>query len=125
MTWGPMTWAICAEIFPAKYRAKGMALSTASNWLWNFLIGFFTPFITAEIDFAYGYVFAGCLFCGIFIVYFCVIEGHGRTLEEVDWMYVNQVAPWKSKSYKIPQRHEFTGSGYLQKENDVFHAEYA
>ena len=67
MTWGPMIWAIAAELFPARYRAKGMALATASNWLWNFLIGFFTPFITKEIDFAYGYVFAGCLFFGIFV----------------------------------------------------------
>ncbi|ODM24329.1 hypothetical protein SI65_01963 [Aspergillus cristatus] len=103
MTWGPMIWAICAELFPSKYRAKGMALATASNWLWNFLIGFFTPFITHEIDFAYGYVFAGCLFFGIFVVYFCVIEGRGRTLEELDWMYVNHIAPWKSESYEIPR----------------------
>ncbi|KAG0152894.1 hypothetical protein PDIDSM_1853 [Penicillium digitatum] len=45
---------------PAKYRAKGMALATATNWLWNFLLSFFTTFITKDIDFAYGYVFAGC-----------------------------------------------------------------
>lgn len=45
-TWGPMVWTITGELFPSRYRAKGMALSTASNWLWNFLIAFFTPFIT-------------------------------------------------------------------------------
>lgn len=52
-TWGPMIWTIQAEIFPSRYRAKGMALSTASNWIWNFCIGFFTPFITGAIDFRY------------------------------------------------------------------------
>lgn len=103
MTWGPMTWAICVELFPSKYRAKGMALSIATNWLWNFLIGFFTPFITDKIDFAYGYVFAGCIFFGIFITYFCIIEGRGRSLEEIDWMYVNHISPWKSEEYVIPQ----------------------
>lgn len=50
-TWGPQVWALISELFPNRYRAKGMALSTASNWLWNFLIAFFTPFITSAIDF--------------------------------------------------------------------------
>ncbi|KAJ5557947.1 hypothetical protein N7535_009440 [Penicillium sp. DV-2018c] len=106
MTWGPMVWAIVAELFPSKYRAKGMALATATNWLWNFLISFFTTFITDDIDFAYGYVFAGCLFVAIGVVYFFVIEGKGRTLEELDWMYVNKVVPWKSSDFEIPERHE-------------------
>ncbi|KAL5358605.1 hypothetical protein BJX96DRAFT_163863 [Aspergillus floccosus] len=105
MTWGPMIWAIAAELFPSKYRAKGMALATASNWLWNFLIGFFTPFITGDIDFAYGYVFAGCLFAAALVVYFCVIEGKGRTLEELDWMYVNKVKPWESSKFQMPDLH--------------------
>lgn len=125
MTWGPMIWAIAAELFPSKYRAKGMALATASNWLWNFLIGFFTPFITGDIDFAYGYVFAGRLFVGIFVVYFCVIEGRGRTLEELDWMYVNYVPPWKSADYELPQRVEYTDPGYSRKEHDASYTENA
>ena len=124
MTWGPMIWAIAAELFPSKYRAKGMALATASNWLWNFLIGFFTPFITAEIDFAYGYVFAGCLFFGIFVVYFCVIEGRGRTLEELDWMSVNHVPPWKSENFEVP-RNETHDTGYAAGDQSKDHQEYA
>ncbi|RJE21076.1 Sugar and other transporter [Aspergillus sclerotialis] len=126
MTWGPMIWAIAAELFPSKYRAKGMALATAANWLWNFLIGFFTPFITHDIDFAYGYVFAGCLFVGIFIVYFFVIEGKDRTLEELDYMYVNHVAPWKSSKYQIPSRPEWTydDNAYREKE-EKSHSENA
>src|SRR6201996_109281 len=109
-TWGPMIWTICGELYPSRYRAKGMALSTASNWLWNFLLGessymiyinssidanilpaFFTPFITGDIDFRYGYVFAACNFLGGLLVYFFVIEGQGRTLEEIDTMYIEKV----------------------------------
>ncbi|CAL5869157.1 uncharacterized protein PFLUO_LOCUS3385 [Penicillium psychrofluorescens] len=128
MTWGPMIWAIAAELFPSKYRAKGMALATASNWLWNFLISFFTTFITSSIDFAYGYVFAGCLFVATLVVYFFVIEGKGRTLEELDWMYVNKVAPWKSSKFEIPRRHEWIAeesAPYARKEQEMFHAENA
>ncbi|KAJ5212879.1 hypothetical protein N7449_000048 [Penicillium cf. viridicatum] len=128
MTWGPMVWAIVAELFPSKYRAKGMALATATNWLWNFLISFFTTFITKEIDFAYGYVFAGCLFVAVGVVYFFVIEGKGRTLEELDWMYVNKVVPWKSSNYEIPERHQdwiADENPYGRKSHGTLHAENA
>lgn len=102
MTWGPMVWAIVAELYPSRYRAKAMALATASNWMWNFLIGFFTPFITGDINFAYGYVFAGCLFFAVLVVYFFVIEGKDKTLEEMDMMYVMRVPPWKSSKWTPP-----------------------
>ena len=95
-TWGPMIWTICGELYPSRYRAKGMALSTASNWFWNFLIAFFTNFIVADIDFRYGYVFAGCNVLGGLLIYFFVMEGQGRTLEEIDTMYIEKVLPWKS-----------------------------
>jgi sugar porter (SP) family MFS transporter len=37
-TWGPVPWAMPSEIFPSSLRAKGVALSTCSNWLNNFII---------------------------------------------------------------------------------------
>lgn len=39
-TWGPLVWAAVAELYPAQYRAPCMALATASNWFWNFMISF-------------------------------------------------------------------------------------
>lgn len=105
-TWGPMVWTLIAEIYPSKYRAKGMALATASNWTWNFLLAFFTPFITKDIDFALGYVFAGCNLIGGILVYFFVIEGQGRTLEEIDTMYLERVNPRKSAQWVPPSAEE-------------------
>jgi sugar porter (SP) family MFS transporter len=105
-TWGPMIWTICGELYPSRYRAKAMALSTASNWFWNFLLAFFTPFITGAIDFRYGYVFAGCNVIGGLLIYFFVIEGQGRTLEEIDTMYVTKVVPWKSSEWVAPPPEE-------------------
>ena len=32
-TWGPMVWAVVAELYPSRYRAECTAISTASNWL--------------------------------------------------------------------------------------------
>ena len=37
-SWGPVPWAMPSEIFPSSLRAKGVALSTCSNWLNNFII---------------------------------------------------------------------------------------
>ncbi|EAT82204.2 hypothetical protein SNOG_10810 [Parastagonospora nodorum SN15] len=108
-TWGPMIWTICGELYPSRYRAKAMALSTASNWLWNFLLAFFTPFITGAIDFRYGYVFAGTNVLGGLIVYFFVIEGQGRTLEEIDTMYLMGVKPWESAKWVVPSLEEMSG----------------
>lgn len=121
-----MIWAITAEIYPAKHRSKGMALSTAANWCWNFLIGFFTPFITSAIDFAYGYVFAGCMFVGAFIVYFFLVESNNRTLEEIDWLYTNKVAPWKSAKTKVPWQWEAENEGEpAPKQDESAHHENA
>ncbi|KAL5390798.1 hypothetical protein PMIN06_008309 [Paraphaeosphaeria minitans] len=105
-TWGPMIWTICGELYPSRYRAKAMALSTASNWLWNFLLAFFTPFITGAIDFRYGYVFAGCNVLAGLVIYFFVIEGKGRTLEEIDTMYLLGVKPWESAKWVVPDPDE-------------------
>jgi MFS transporter, SP family, sugar:H+ symporter len=74
--------------------------------LWNFLIAFFTPFIVSAIDFRYGYVFAGCNVIAALIIYFFVIEGQGRTLEEIDTMYLQGVLPWKSSKWVAPPPEE-------------------
>lgn len=70
------------------------------------MIAFFTPFITGAIDFKYGYVFAACNFLGGLIVYFFLVEGQGRTLEEIDTMYIERVAPRKSAKWIAPSADE-------------------
>lgn len=80
-----------------------MGLATASNWTWNFLLAFFTTFITNDINFKYGYIFAACNFAGAVVVYFFVCESQGRSLEEIDTMYVEQVKPWQSSHWEPPK----------------------
>ncbi|SLM39237.1 mfs monosaccharide [Lasallia pustulata] len=109
-TWGPIIWCIIGELYPTRYRARSMALATSSNWLWNFLIAFFTPFITAKIGFRYGYVFAGCNFAAVLIVYFFVCETQGRSLEEIDTMYISHVPPWKSSKWEPPAYEDLMAS---------------
>lgn len=59
-TWAPGIWLVCGETGAPKTRAKQAGLAAMVNWLWNFLLAFFTPPITDNIGYAYGFVFAGC-----------------------------------------------------------------
>ncbi|THH04805.1 hypothetical protein EW145_g5250 [Phellinidium pouzarii] len=87
MTWAPGIWILIGETFPTQTRAKQGALSTAANWLWNFLLAFFTPFIISAINFRYGFVFAACNLLGAVVVWIFLYESSGMSLENVDLMY--------------------------------------
>lgn len=108
-----MVWTVTGELYPSRYRAQCMSMSTASNWIWNFLLAFFTPFITGAIDFRYGYVFAACCAAASVIVYFFLIEAQGKTLEEIDNMYILHVTPWKSKHYAPEAGQDLVSSDHL------------
>ncbi|KAL0948001.1 hypothetical protein HGRIS_010623 [Hohenbuehelia grisea] len=100
MTWAPGVWILVGETFPTRTRAKQGALATASNWLWNFLLAFFTPFISRAINFKYGFVFAACNLAGAIVVYFFLYESSDLTLECVDEMYTDpNCKPWTSRHW--------------------------
>jgi SP family sugar:H+ symporter-like MFS transporter len=65
------------------------------------MLGFFTPFITGAIDYRYGYVFAGCNLAAAITVFFFLVESSGRTLEEVDHMYLMHVPPIRSGKFVL------------------------
>jgi len=104
-TWGPIAWVICGEIFPLNVRAKAMSLSIASNWLWNFGIGFATPYLVndgpgnaglgSNVFFIWGATCTG----GLIFTYFMIPETKGLSLEAIDLMYQSTV-PLKSHAYR-------------------------
>jgi len=77
-TWGPIAWVVTGEIFPLAIRAKAMSLSTASNWLWNFGIGYATPYLVnsgpgnanlgVKVFFLWGSTCFGCLIFTYFLI---------------------------------------------------------
>lgn len=103
MTWAPGVWIIIGETFALRTRAKQSSLATASNWLWNFLLAFFTPFISGAIHYRYGFVFAACNLAGAAIVFFFLYESSDLTLEAVDMMYNDpNCKPWNSHRWVPP-----------------------
>lgn len=86
-SWGPVPWAMPAEIFPSSLRAKGVGLSTASNWLNNFIIGLITPPLVQNTGFG-AYVFFAVFCAGSFAwTWFFVPETNGRSLEQMDHVF--------------------------------------
>ena len=91
--WGPIPGVVIGELYPLAIRAKCMSLSTASNWLWNFAIGYITPYLISKnsgnldfkVFFVWGSTCAGCLIFS----FFCIWETKGLSLEEVDYLIRN------------------------------------
>ncbi|KAF2129923.1 MFS sugar transporter-like protein [Dothidotthia symphoricarpi CBS 119687] len=86
-TWGPVPWAMPSEIFPSSLRAKGVALSTCSNWFNNFIIGLITPPLVQNTGFgAYTFFAVFCALAFLF-TFFCVPETAGKSLEQMDEVF--------------------------------------
>jgi sugar porter (SP) family MFS transporter len=100
-TWGPGAWIVIGEIFPLPIRSRGVALSTASNWLWNAIIAVITPYMTDRGNMKSSVFFVwGSLCTAAFVYsYFLVPETKGLTLEQVDKM-MEETTPRTSAKWK-------------------------
>ncbi|KAE9381522.1 high affinity monosaccharide transporter [Stipitochalara longipes BDJ] len=100
-TWGPTGWAVSGEVFPLSIRAKGIALSTASNWLWNFIIAFVTPYIVdtdkGDLGVKVFFIWGSTCALSLLFAYFCVYETKGLSLEQIDDMFEKTTARRSSK----------------------------
>ena len=75
-TWGPGAWIVIGEIFPLPIRSRGVALSTASNWLWNTIIAVITPYMVgtdqgnlrSNVFFVWGALCTGAFIYSYFLI---------------------------------------------------------
>ncbi|KAF2200852.1 general substrate transporter [Delitschia confertaspora ATCC 74209] len=86
-TWLPLPWLYPAEVNPIKTRAKANAVSTCSNWLFNFAVVMITPVMLANIKWATYLVFAIINACFFPLIYFFYPETKKRSLEEIDLIF--------------------------------------
>lgn len=122
-SWGPVTWVVTSEIYPLKIRAKSMSMSTASNWLLNWVISFSTPFMVnsgsgnAGLGVKVFYVWGGFCVVAFFFVWAMVYETSRISLEQIDELYERVDRAWNSKRFQpswsfqdINQQVETTGA---------------
>ncbi|KAI1408381.1 high-affinity glucose transporter [Hypoxylon sp. FL1857] len=104
-TWGPLAWIVTGEIFPLKNRAKGLSMTTATNWLLNWAIAYATPYLVnygegyANLQSKIFFVWFGACFICISFVYFFIYETKGWSLEEVDELYSEVTSARKSAAW--------------------------
>ncbi|KAF5009444.1 hypothetical protein FDECE_4326 [Fusarium decemcellulare] len=86
--WVPIPWLYSPEIMPLRHRTHCAALSTASNWIFNYMIVQITPIAISNIRwktymifFVLNIVFATVVFC-------FYPETGGRSLEETDEIFM-------------------------------------
>lgn len=86
-TWLPLPWLYPAELSPIKTRSKANAVSTCSNWLFNFTVVMITPVMVARIHWGTYLFFAALNFTFIPVIYFFYPETANRSLEEIDLIF--------------------------------------
>ncbi|KAI9371727.1 general substrate transporter [Aspergillus egyptiacus] len=125
-TWGPAAWVVVGEIFPLPIRSRGVAISTASCWVWNCVLAVITPYMTGDekgavdlgpkVFFFWGSL---CLLGAVF-AYVLVPEMKGLSLEQVDRMLA-ETSPRKSASW-VPRTTFAQEMGHIGKA-EVLHVE--
>jgi MFS transporter, SP family, galactose:H+ symporter len=86
VSWGPVAWIVCSEIFPIEGREIGMTITTMVNWTFAGLVmNNALSFMKAHGNASIFYVFAGfCVLAIVFVAMF-VPETKGITLEEMEF----------------------------------------
>ncbi|RVD87241.1 uncharacterized protein DFL_001483 [Arthrobotrys flagrans] len=86
-SWLPLPWLYPAEINPLRTRAKANAVSTCTNWAFNFLIVLVTPIMVDRIGWG-TYLFFACVnACFLPVIYIWYPETRKRSLEEIDIIF--------------------------------------
>jgi SP family galactose:H+ symporter-like MFS transporter len=85
MSAGPLIWILCSEVQPIKGRDFGIAISTLTNWVANFVVGF--TFLSLLNNFGHAqtfWLYAGFNVVFLLITFFLIPETKGVTLEHIE-----------------------------------------
>ncbi|KAB8070189.1 general substrate transporter [Aspergillus leporis] len=94
-TWNGTPWVINSEFFDPNIRSLAQAATTASNWLFNFLVSRFTEQMFAKMHYGVYFFFAALSFLAFFFTFFLIPETSGIPLEVVDRLF--EVKPvWRA-----------------------------
>ncbi|KAJ5439126.1 general substrate transporter [Penicillium daleae] len=86
-TWNGTPWVINSEFFDPNFRSLAQACTTASNWLFNFLVSRFTEQMFATMGYGVYFFFASLSFLAFFFAFFLIPETSGIPLEKVERLF--------------------------------------
>ncbi|GAA5943010.1 sugar porter family MFS transporter [Sporobolomyces koalae] len=86
-TWLELPWLYPAELSPLRTRTQANAVSTITNWLFNFTVVMLTPpFLDRSVIGTFAF-FGGINLCFLPFIYIFYPETAGRSLEEIDIIF--------------------------------------
>lgn len=82
---GPLPWVMMAEIYPSAVRGPAMAVTSLTNWGFNFLVVFSFPALVAALGLGGVFmVYALVCIAGLFFAWLRVPETRGVSLEAIE-----------------------------------------
>ncbi|XP_070796131.1 solute carrier family 2, facilitated glucose transporter member 10 [Pituophis catenifer annectens] len=85
---GPMTWLVLSEIYPASIRGRAFAFCNSFNWAANLLISLTFLDIIDIIGLSWTFIFYGLVgLAAVLFIYLFVPETKGQSLEEIDHQF--------------------------------------
>ncbi|KAJ8596248.1 general substrate transporter [Rhizopogon salebrosus TDB-379] len=87
MGWGPLPFVYVSDIFPTRTRHYGLAMSSASMWLWNLVVAKVTPTLKNDLGYKLFLMFAAINIGGMAVFSLLLPETKGRSLEEMDIIF--------------------------------------
>lgn len=119
LTWAPVGWIYASEVFPLRYRAKGVGISASGNWIFNLALALFVPSAFTNIQWETYMIFGTFCVVMTFWVFFLYPETAGKSLEEIDYVFDSKIPAWKSASvggtfedrvHEVEQKHGHRGA---------------
>ncbi|KAG2415600.1 hypothetical protein HFD88_006791 [Aspergillus terreus] len=86
-SWGPLPWPCTSEIFPTRIREPGVGFGVGTQWLFNFVWSFSTPYIMAAMHWGTFLLFGALDVLILLFTVFCLKETAKKTLEEINVLY--------------------------------------
>lgn len=83
-SWGGLPWAYVSEIFTPRIREPGVGVGVATQWVFNLMYSFTTPYIMDGMDWGTFLLFGAFDLIIVAFVYLCVKETQGKMLEEIN-----------------------------------------
>ncbi|OBA19396.1 general substrate transporter [Metschnikowia bicuspidata var. bicuspidata NRRL YB-4993] len=98
-SWGPIGFLLPPEVYPLAVRSKGVSLSTASNWLANYVVGQLTPILQERIGWImYLFPATSCIMSVVTVIT-VYPETKGVELEDIDKLFEDHKGSYPATSY--------------------------
>ncbi|KAM6120808.1 solute carrier family 2, facilitated glucose transporter member 10 [Phoenicopterus ruber ruber] len=97
---GPMTWLVLSEIYPAGIRGRAFAFCNSFNWAANLLISLSFLDLIDAIGFSWMFLLYGLMgVMAVAFIYLFVPETKGQSLEEIDQQF-SRKRVWEGNVFK-------------------------